>query len=64
MGTGELIGGVFSPFIAGYAADAVGLQAPLWIMAGLALAAGLVAIGIRETAPRVIGTATLEEFTA
>jgi predicted MFS family arabinose efflux permease len=55
MGAGELIGGVFAPSIAGIAADAVGLQAPLWIMAGLALAAGLVALGIRETAPLVIG---------
>ncbi len=39
MGTGELLGGVLSPFIAGYAADIVGLQAPLWIMFGLALIA-------------------------
>ena len=54
MGTGELIGGVLSPFAAGYAADVVGLAAPLWIMTGLALAAGVVAIGIRETAPRVV----------
>lgn len=54
MGTGELIGGVLSPFAAGYAADVVGLAAPLWIMTGLALAAGVVAIGLRETAPRVV----------
>ena len=52
MGSGELIGGVLSPFIAGYSADISGLQAPLWIMLGLALAAGLVALGVRETAPR------------
>jgi fucose permease len=55
MGTGELIGGVFAPFIAGYAADVVGLQAPLWIMSALAFGSGLVALGIRETAPRVAG---------
>jgi MFS transporter, ACS family, hexuronate transporter len=54
MGTGELIGGVFSPLFAGYAADRIGLQAPLWIMAGLALASGLVALGVRETAPRLL----------
>jgi MFS family permease len=54
MGTGELIGGVGSPFISGYAADLVGLQAPLWIMTGLALVSGLVALGVRETAPRVL----------
>ena len=57
MGTGELIGGVLSPSIAGYAADQVGLAAPLWIMLGLAALAGVVALGIRETAPRVVGLA-------
>jgi ACS family hexuronate transporter-like MFS transporter len=54
MGTGELIGGVLAPFIAGYAADIVGLQAPLWMMFVLALGGGLVALGLRETAPRVV----------
>jgi predicted MFS family arabinose efflux permease len=54
MGTGELIGGVLSPFAAGYAADAVGLQAPLWIMFALAFIAAIVAVGIRETAPRLL----------
>jgi predicted MFS family arabinose efflux permease len=54
MGTGEIIGGVLSPSIAGYAADLAGLQAPLWIMLGLAVAAGLLALGLRETAPRVL----------
>jgi ACS family hexuronate transporter-like MFS transporter len=54
MGTGELIGGVLAPFLAGYAADIAGLQAPLWIMLALALVAGLVALGLRETAPRVV----------
>jgi predicted MFS family arabinose efflux permease len=39
MGAGELIGGV--------------LQAPLWIMAGLAFVAGFVALSVRETAPRL-----------
>lgn len=52
MGSGELIGGVLSPFGAGYLADVIGMQAPLWIMFGLALTAGLVAFGVRETAPR------------
>lgn len=54
MGTGEIIGGVLSPSIAGYAADLAGLQAPLWIMLGLAVAAGLLALGLRETAPRIL----------
>jgi len=56
MGAGEAIGGVLSPTIAGYAADATSLQAPLWMMAGIALTAGLVATGLRETAPAIVGT--------
>ena len=54
MGTGEIVGGVLSPSIAGYAADLAGLAAPLWIMLGLAVAAGLLALGLRETAPRIV----------
>jgi predicted MFS family arabinose efflux permease len=54
MGIPEVLGGVLSPSIAGYAADKAGLTAPLWIMLGLAVAAGLLAFGIRETAPRVL----------
>lgn len=54
MGTGEVLGGVLSPSIAGAAADAVGLQAPLWIMFGLCIVAGLLAIGLKETAPRIL----------
>jgi MFS transporter, ACS family, hexuronate transporter len=54
MGTGEVLGGVLSPLIAGYAADRVGLQAPLWLMFGLALVATAVALGVRETAPVVL----------
>jgi ACS family hexuronate transporter-like MFS transporter len=61
MGAGELIGGVLSPLIAGYAADVVGLAAPLWIMLGLALLGGLVALGVRETAPRLLGAAGLAQ---
>ena len=53
MGTGEVLGGVASPSIAGLAADRVGLEAPLWIMLGLAVIAGLLAFGLRETAPRL-----------
>jgi predicted MFS family arabinose efflux permease len=54
MGSGEILGGVLSPTIAGNAADIAGLQAPLWIMLGLAVAGGLLALGLRETAPRVL----------
>ncbi len=51
MGSSEIVGGVLSPIIAGTAADKFGLGAPLWMMLGLTLAAGFVALGLRETAP-------------
>lgn len=54
MGTGEILGGVLAPSIAGYAADRMGLQAPLWGMLGLTLVGAALALGLRETAPRVI----------
>ena len=53
MGMGEVVGGVFSPTIAGWAADLAGLSAPLWIMMGLCVVAGVLALGMRETAPAV-----------
>ena len=37
--------------LAGWAADLVGLSAPLWIMLGLCLTAGVLALGLEETAP-------------
>jgi len=54
MGSGEVLGGVLSPWIAGRAADATSLAAPLWIMLGLTIAGGIVACGLRETAPRIV----------
>ena len=54
MGISEILGGVLSPVIAGYAADQYGLHAPLWIMLGLALFAAVVAVGLRETAPLIL----------
>jgi len=54
MGSGEAIGGVLSPWIAGRAADLTSLNAPLWIMLGLTIAGGIVACGLRETAPRIV----------
>jgi predicted MFS family arabinose efflux permease len=59
MGSGELIGGVLAPALAGIAADQWSLAAPLWILVGLAVCAGLVALGIRETAPRIVSRASL-----
>jgi MFS transporter, ACS family, hexuronate transporter len=54
MGTSEIIGGVFAPSLAGRASVAYGLAAPLWIVAGLAVAAAVVALLLRETAPAVL----------
>jgi MFS transporter, ACS family, hexuronate transporter len=51
MGVSEILGGVLSPSIAGYAADHIGLHAPLWMLLGFALLACALAFGIRETAP-------------
>jgi predicted MFS family arabinose efflux permease len=54
MGIGEILGGVFGPSLAGRLSDIYGLGAPLWILAGLAVAGGLTALFLRETAPRVL----------
>ncbi len=54
VGIGEVLGGVFSPTVAGWAADMEGLSAPLWIMFGLSIGAGILAMGLRETAPAVL----------
>jgi MFS transporter, ACS family, hexuronate transporter len=54
MGTSEIIGGVSAPALAGRASVAYGLTAPLWIVAGLAVAAAVVALLLRETAPAVL----------
>jgi len=51
MSVGEVFGGVLSPTLAGWAADRTGLAAPLWIMFGLCIAAGTLALGLSETAP-------------
>ncbi len=51
---GELTGGVFAPLVAGWLADAAGLQLPMYIMIGLAGTAALVALGLRETNPAVL----------
>jgi ACS family hexuronate transporter-like MFS transporter len=61
MGMGEGVGGVLSPTLAGYAADRFGLQAPLWLMCALPLAASMLALGLRETAPRVVRARTSQQ---
>ena len=54
MGTGEVVGGVLSPTVAGFAADRVGLAAAVWMMLAFAIGGFLLALGIRETAPRAL----------
>ena len=51
MGTAELVGGVIAPSIAGAIADVYSLAAVFWICMGLALAAAVVALFLKETAP-------------
>ena len=48
-GMGELIGSVCGPAVAGWAADLTSLAAPFLIMAGCSLAAGLLAMGLKES---------------
>lgn len=54
MGISEILGGVLSPVVAGLAADRYGLEAPVWLLLVLAVLGAVVAVGIRETAPRVL----------
>ncbi|MDT0353795.1 MFS transporter [Pseudonocardia charpentierae] len=54
MGIGEIAGGAIAPVIAGIASDAWGLQSAMYIAAGGAVIATLLAFGLHETAPRVL----------
>lgn len=52
MCTAELVGGVLSPPVAGWAADLWGLRAVFWLDIALAIACGLLAMALRETRAR------------
>jgi fucose permease len=54
MGISEVVGGVAAPYFAGGIADAYGLGAVMWILAGICLACALLALLLKETAPRVL----------
>ena len=54
MGTGEVLGGMLGPPLAGVIADRAGLQAALWLMLVVTVVAAVLAFGLRETAPRVL----------
>jgi MFS transporter, ACS family, hexuronate transporter len=51
MGLSEIFGGVFAPALAGWGADLAGLAAPMWILVGLCVVGGVLALALRETAP-------------
>lgn len=54
MGGSEILGGVLAPLASGLAADRFGLEAALWVLALLAVIGAVAAIGLRETAPRLV----------
>ncbi|MEY4762364.1 MAG: hypothetical protein RLZZ200_2220 [Pseudomonadota bacterium] len=54
MGISEVVGGVAAPYFAGGIADAYGLGAVMWILAFICLGCALLALMLRETAPRVL----------
>ena len=54
MGISEVVGGVAAPYLAGGIADAYGLGAVMWILAGICLTCALLALMLKETAPRVL----------
>ncbi len=53
MGTAELVGGFITPSLAGVLADRAGLEAVLALAGGCAVAAALLSLWLRETAPRL-----------
>ena len=55
MGLGEILGGVIAPSLAGRLSDIYGLAAVCWLLVVLAVLGGLAALGLRETAPRLVG---------
>ena len=54
MGSCEVLGGVFGPIVAGVLNDNLGSDSFLWLMMGLAVVSGFVAMGLKETAPAVL----------
>jgi predicted MFS family arabinose efflux permease len=55
MGAGEVLGGFSGPALAGVAADASDLRAPLYILLALSTLAGTLALLLAETAPSLAG---------
>jgi MFS family permease len=59
VGIGEVVGGAFGPVLAGNLADNYGLQAPMYMAMTCAAVSGLIALGLKETAPIKVGAAKL-----
>jgi ACS family hexuronate transporter-like MFS transporter len=57
VGLGEILGGVTSPAVAGWAADLYGLSAPIVMQAGCAIAGTVLALFLKETAPSQLAAA-------
>ncbi|MEL1249324.1 MFS transporter [Aurantiacibacter gilvus] len=54
MGACEVLGGVFGPPVAGMLNDAFGADTFLYVLMGLAVVSGFVAMGLQETAPAAL----------
>jgi MFS family permease len=54
MGSCEVLGGVFGPIIGGALNDAFGMESFLWLLIGLSIVSGIVAMGLKETAPAAL----------
>ena len=54
LGIGQIVGGFCTPALAGVMADRYGLQFPLWIAVGAAVAAAISCLWLTETAPRIL----------
>jgi MFS family permease len=59
VGVGEVVGGAGGPPLAGKLADLYGLQAPMYMAIVCAIAGGLLAMGLKETAPVKVGARNL-----
>lgn len=57
---GELVGGFASPWLAGVMADATSLQAPMIFCLVCAFLSGIVALFLKETAPRKVGVVPVQ----
>ncbi|RIV88243.1 MFS transporter [Aurantiacibacter xanthus] len=54
MGSCEVLGGVFGPIIGGALNDKFGMDSFLWLLIGLSLISGVIAMGLQETAPAAL----------